>query len=265
MQDKNTETIPFIFDGERSRGKAMIGVTGTLEASSLAEAELIRTHLPRHLRLSRNEAGCLRFDAFATEDPFVWQLDALYIDEAAFAEHRTRTKDSEWGQLSQGIRRDLTSFAAHIELRDERPEDTAAILSLLAETFDGVSEARLVQTLREDGDLTYSLVAEAGGAILGHLALSPLASARPALAMAPLAVMPRAQGRGIASKLIRFAIERAPEHLLVVLGEPDFYGRFGFRQVNWDSPFAGPLLQALGPDLPERARIAHAPAFASLG
>ncbi|MDN3711073.1 GNAT family N-acetyltransferase [Paracoccus cavernae] len=243
----------------------MIGLTGTLIASSLAEAETIQTHLPRHLRLSRNEPGCLRFDISLTEDPFVWQIDVLFIDEAAFVAHQERTLASEWGRLSADITRDFTKFAANIELRDERPEDTAAILSLLAETFDGVSEARLVQTLREDGDLAYSLIAEAGGAILGHLALSPLASARPALAIAPLAVMPRAQGRGIASELIRFAIERAPEHLLVVLGEPDFYGRFGFRQVNWDSPFAGPLLQARGPNLPERARIAHAPAFASLG
>ncbi len=265
MQENTNEFVPFVYEGDLRKRKAMIGSTGRLVASSLAEAEMIQLHLPRHLRLSRNEAGCLRFDAQPTDDPFAWQIDKLFIDEAAYDAHQRRTVDSEWGRLSAGVTRDFTKFAAPVELRDERPEDTAAILSLLAETFDGVSEARLVQTLREDGDLAYSLVAEAGGAILGHLALSPLASTRPALALAPLAVMPRAQGRGIASQLIRFAIARAPEHLLVVLGEPDFYGRFGFRQVNWDSPFAGPLLQAMGPNLPDRARIAHAPAFASLG
>ena len=243
----------------------MIGLTGQLSASSLSEAEIIQTHLPRHVRLSRNEPGCLRFDIRATDDPFVWQLDELFIDEEAFAAHQARTLASEWASLSAGISRDFRKFPAEVIVRDERPEDTSAILSLLAESFDGVSEARLVQTLREDGDLTYSLVAEAGGAILGHVVMSPLSSELPALALAPLAVAPRAQGRGIASQLIRTAIARAPEHLIVVLGEPDFYARFGFRQVNWDSPYSGPFLQALGPNLPERAKIAHAPAFASLG
>lgn len=242
----------------------MIGLSGTLTAASLAQAELIKTLLPRHVQLTRSEPGCLRFDVFATEDPFVWQVDELFLDQSAFDAHQSRTKDSDWGQETAEISRDFRTFGTEVKIRNETPRDTPEILTLLAEAFGGVAEARLVQMLREDGDLAISLVAEAGGQVLGYVALSPLHSERAALALGPLAVTPRAQGLGIASTLVQAAIERAADQIIVVLGEPDFYGRFGFRQVNWDSPYSGSFLQAIGPNLPERARIVHAPAFSSL-
>ncbi|WP_312529100.1 GNAT family N-acetyltransferase [Paracoccus sp. (in: a-proteobacteria)] len=242
----------------------MIGLSGTISASSLAEADIIRSHLPRHIRLTRNELGCLRFDAQVTDDPFVWQIDEVFLDEAAFQAHQTRNQTSEWYQVTAGFARSFTKFDAQVQIRDEEAGDTFSVLSLLAETFDGVREARLLQNLREDGDLAHSLVADAGGAILGHLALSRLRAEHPALALAPLAVLPRAQRRGIASALIGAAIARAQEQYLVVLGEPDFYSRFGFNPVAWESPFAGPCLQARGHNLPLRNRISPAPAFESL-
>ncbi len=243
----------------------MIGLSGTITASSLAEADLIRAHLPRHIRHSRNELGCLRFDAVATEDPFVWQFDEVFLDEAAYLAHETRKETSEWYSLTSGLQRNFTKFPVTIQIRDEEPADTFAVLALLAETFGGVGEARLVQNLRDDGDLAHSLVADAGGAILGHVALSRLRSGQSALALAPLAVAPRAQRRGIAGQLIHAAIACSDVDYLIVLGDPDFYSRFGFRPVAWDSPYSGPCLQALGRDLPLRNKIVHAAAFDNLG
>ncbi|AGT08997.1 GNAT family N-acetyltransferase [Paracoccus aminophilus] len=259
-----TTSSPVVADGATSPGHGMIRLTGTLSASSLSEAETIRSHLPKHISLSRHEPGCLRFDVVQTDDPFVWALDELFIDDAAFAAHQARTSASEWGDKTRGIARDFKKLDAIIQIREELSTDIPQTLTLLAETFDGVDEARVVQMLREDGDLEVSLVAEAGGAILGHTALSPLQSERPALALAPLAVLPRAQGHGIASALVREAIRRAGDRIVVVLGEPDFYCRFGFQPVNWESRYAGPFLQAVGPELPERMRITHAPAFSCL-
>ncbi|WP_371823337.1 GNAT family N-acetyltransferase [Paracoccus sp. Z118] len=152
----------------------------------------------------------------------------------------------------------------NVPIRPERSEDRAVVAQLLRAAFDGPAEAALVDALRHDGDLDLSLVAEDNGRIAGHLALSPLDAPFPALALAPLAVSPERQRQGIGSALVRAAIAARPGHTLVVLGDPAYYSRFGFVPVGWDSPYAGPYLQARGPHLPERARIAHAPAFAAL-
>lgn len=150
-------------------------------------------------------------------------------------------------------------------LRPETPADAPAIAALLEAAFDGPTESTLVNFLRADGDLTLSLVAEDAGEIVGHLALSPVAAPFPALALAPVAVTPARQGRGIGAALIARAQALTPDHTMIVLGDPAYYARFGFRPVPWASPYAGPYLQATGPHLPETATIAHAPAFARLG
>ena len=155
-------------------------------------------------------------------------------------------------------------------LRPERAVDAGAIAAVLNAAFanggEPVAEAALVDQLRRDGDLDLSLVAVGDDSrIVGHAALSPLAATFPALALAPVAVEPGHQGRGIGSALVRAALATRPGHTVVVLGEPRFYSRFGFRPVGWDCPYAGPFLQATGPHMPDHARIAYAPAFAALG
>lgn len=95
---------------------------------------------------------------------------------------------------------------------------------------------------------------------LGHLALSPVTGDFPALALAPVAVLPKAQGMSIGSALIRYALGCAGQMPTIVLGDPGYYGRFGFTPAKLDSPYARPQLQMLGM-LPLRAKIRHAPAF----
>lgn len=239
----------------------LIALTGSLICADAAQMMTALDLLPEHTRLSRTEPGCLRFDLAQDDDPLIWTLSELFADKAAFAAHGTRMQTSEWGQKSQDITRDFNRMDAIPYLRNEQPQDRPAIHALNRAAFGGNDEADLVDRLRSDGDLDLSLVAAQGGTVLGHIALSPVSAPFPALALAPVAVHPALHRRGIGAALIRAAIAARPGHAIVVLGDPAYYMRFGFAPVAWNSPYAGPYLQALGPDLPQRAAIAHAPAF----
>ncbi len=127
-----------------------------------------------------------------------------------------------------------------IIIRPERPGDDAAIAALTAEAFrdaphsDG-SEAAIVARLRADGDLALSLVAEAGGALTGHIAFSPVCiggnSASGWYGLGPVSVVPARQGEGIGGALIAEGFARLQAmgaKGCVVLGDPAYYGRFGF-------------------------------------
>jgi len=121
-------------------------------------------------------------------------------------------------------------------IREERPEDAEAVHALLVAAFGREAEARLVERLRASGKLICALVAEENGRVLGHMALSQIAVKNgggeiPALALAPLAVIPAFQRLGIGSALVSAGLARCRElgHArVVVLGGPDFYARFGF-------------------------------------
>lgn len=118
-------------------------------------------------------------------------------------------------------------------IRDERPGDVAAIFSVHAAAFGADAEARLVDLLRAAGRLTVSLVAESDGAVVGHVAFSPVTTtAATGMGLAPVAVLPSHQRQGIADRMIRAGLDRCRElgaGFAVVLGDPAYYGRFGFR------------------------------------
>lgn len=131
-------------------------------------------------------------------------------------------------------------------IRAETPADAAAIHAVNFAAFGGTLEAELVDRLRVAGRLMISLVAEdhAGETtdvetVVGHIAFSPVTAAdgSSGLGLAPLAVRPEQQHRGIGSSLVmrglRLCRER-PEGFVVVLGEPAYYGRFGFAAA-WAS------------------------------
>lgn len=125
-------------------------------------------------------------------------------------------------------------------IRDERPEDAAAISRLVTAAFrdaphsDG-TEAAIVEGLRAASALTASLVAIGGEGLLGHVAASPVTLGGADAGwygLGPVAVAPEAQRRGIGSSLVRAALERLSgigAAGCVVLGDPAFYGRFGFH------------------------------------
>lgn len=125
---------------------------------------------------------------------------------------------------------------SEVVIRPEAPGEAAAIAGLVTAAFGQPQEARLVAALREAGALSVSLVAEDGGELVGHIALSPLsvqgAFMPGVLALAPLAVLPGRQGQGIGRTLVEAALAAARARgakVVLVLGDPAYYRRFGFR------------------------------------
>jgi putative acetyltransferase len=124
-------------------------------------------------------------------------------------------------------------------IRPEGPADIAAIRRVLEAAFPTAAEARLVERLRDGGHLLISLVAEEDGAVVGHIAFSPVqvdgaAPAGGGVGLAPVAVLPGHQRQGLGGRLIReglAACERAGYEFVVVLGEPAYYRRFGFDRA----------------------------------
>lgn len=135
-------------------------------------------------------------------------------------------------------------------IRFEMPADRQRIQNVNRLAFGREDEARLVDALREGGYFRVSLVSESGGEVVGHILFSDLpiisgGHTSAALALAPLAVLPEHQRRGLGSQLVRRGLDICRERghrIVVVLGEPDFYRRFGFSSelgARLDSPFPG--------------------------
>jgi putative acetyltransferase len=129
---------------------------------------------------------------------------------------------------------------AGVSVRPERAEDGAAVRAVHRAAFPTDTEARLVDRLRARGQARVSLVAEADGGVVGHILFSPVSVLTPSgpcqgLGLAPLAVLPPHQRRGIGSALVReglAACRREGCGFVVVLGHPGYYPRFGFRRAS---------------------------------
>lgn len=148
-----------------------------------------------------------------------------------------------------------TPIATHIRLR--AASDDAAIAAVLRAAFGGEEEVGLVERLRRDGDSLVELAAtDEAGVVVGHILFSRLAvtnasRALNAVALAPLAVRPDAQRRGVGDALSRAGIAACGAQgceLAVVLGHPKYYARFGFSALLaklLDAPYSGPSFMAL--------------------
>lgn len=132
--------------------------------------------------------------------------------------------------------------------------------------------------LRATGQLVISLVAEDDGELVGHIALSPvsLAGSTGGIGLAPLAVLPDRQRRGIGGQLIRAGLAecaRAGFGWVVVLGDAAYYRRFGFvraSSLGLDNEYGADenfMVQELRPEaLPATAGLVrYGPAFARFG
>ncbi len=125
-------------------------------------------------------------------------------------------------------------------IRPEENRDIISIRNVEEIAFGQPGEARLVDALRSSKALLISLVAEVAGEIVGHIAFSEVSieseSARtPALGLGPMAVLPAHQGNGVGSRLVEAglaACEKMDYPLVVVLGHPEFYSRFGFSPAR---------------------------------
>lgn len=149
-----------------------------------------------------------------------------------------RVGDGSWVDLPQPIivRAGEGFIAVQMLIRHENDHDHEAVRQVNRLAFGQDAEARLVDALRAGGFASVSLVAEIDGQVVGHILFSDLKIATdkgdvPALALAPMAVLPEFQRQGIGSTLVRRGLEVCKERghrIVVVLGHADFYPRFGF-------------------------------------
>lgn len=161
---------------------------------------------------------------------------------------------------------------ADVRLRPFVAGDEAAAREVVTAAFGQADEADLVDALRADGDVAYEILAYAGATAVGHVMLSRMSAPLQALALAPVSVIPAHQRQGVGQALVRTAIaaaEAGPWQAIFVLGDLDYYGRFGFEAAlaaPFDSPYAGPHFAALAlkPWPASHGVLRHAPAFDAL-
>ncbi|WCJ64472.1 putative quinol monooxygenase [Agrobacterium tumefaciens] len=90
-----------------------VRLSGFLRCLSGDDVELVRQHLPDHIRLTRAEPGCISFEVSQTDDPLVWRVEELFADRPAFDFHQQRTRASAWFMATSAIPRDyeITTLA----------------------------------------------------------------------------------------------------------------------------------------------------------
>jgi putative acetyltransferase len=123
-----------------------------------------------------------------------------------------------------------------LALREEEPGDRAGVRLVNERAFGRAVEAALVDALRDAAGPRISLVAVDEGRVVGHIVFIPVSIVSeggdsPALALGVLSVLPERQRQGIGSQLVRRGLEECKQlghDVVVVVGHPDFYPRFGF-------------------------------------
>ena len=174
----------------------------------------------------------------------------------------------------------------HLDIQPETAADHAAIRDVVRAAFDTEPQvADLVDLIRASPEFVpeLSLVARHDGEVVGHVMLShaelvdELGERRRILTLSPLAVSPTVQGRGIGSALVPSGLAAADasgEGLVVLEGDPRYYGRFGFRDCrtmgiqidlpDWAPREAGQAYPLSAYDESLRGQVVYPPAFAAV-
>ncbi len=143
-----------------------------------------------------------------------------------------------------------------LSLREETPDDVHAIREVHAAAFGRSAEGRLVDRLRNDGLVVASIVAVVNTQVVGSIVFSALpiqtrAGRIESVALAPMAVMPEHQHRGIGTTLLDEGLRICKQRgkaAAIVLGHPSFYRRFGFSSdaaKGIKGPYSGPAWMVL--------------------
>jgi putative acetyltransferase len=130
-----------------------------------------------------------------------------------------------------------------IVIRSETDADESAIAEVTIAAFKSLeisnhTEQFIIAALRAAKALTVSLVAEMGGAVIGHIAFSPLTisdGTRNWYGLGPVSVLPAYQRQGVGKALIRTGLSRLKDmnaQGCCLVGHPDYYGKLGFINVS---------------------------------
>lgn len=173
----------------------------------------------------------------------------------------------------------MRDSSASLVVRGEGPNDINAIHDLTKRAFHGKpysdgDEQDLVNSLRDAGVLTISLVADDAGMILGHVAISP-AFARDGsdgwFALGPIAVEPTRQRQGVGGRLIKDSMERliaTKAQGCILIGDTKYYPRHGFVPrpdlAPDDQPSQNYMVRALNGQTPDTVVDFH-PIFQMTG
>ena len=122
-----------------------------------------------------------------------------------------------------------------MNIRPETEKDKTSIQEVNQSAFETIAEATLIDVLREQCHPIISLIAEEGRQVVGHIMFSPVthsgASDLKIMGLAPMAVLPTHQRKGIGSALVQAGLDECRRHgygAIVVLGHTNYYPRFGF-------------------------------------
>lgn len=130
-----------------------------------------------------------------------------------------------------------------IKIRQETPNDIDRINEITISAFitaehASYTEQFIVKALRNSDALTISLVAEDADQVIGHVAVSPVTISDDApgwYGLGPISVDPKEQGKGIGSQLMHSALSALKDlgaEGCVLLGDPNYYVRFGFKPID---------------------------------
>jgi len=136
-------------------------------------------------------------------------------------------------------------------IRREQQQDIPEIRQVNRLAFGQEQEASIVDKLRENCNSVLSLVTLTDGKVVGHILFSPAViegkhGRLVGTGLAPLAVLPEYQRKGIGTELLQTAIARIKRGgcpYIIVIGHPEYYTRFGFERAGrfgisseWDVP-----------------------------
>ncbi|OIO03273.1 MAG: GNAT family N-acetyltransferase [Elusimicrobia bacterium CG_4_10_14_0_2_um_filter_56_8] len=132
----------------------------------------------------------------------------------------------------------MKNSSSAVIIRAELKSDFDAIRKLNKKAFKGKNESKLIDAVRESSCFipALSMVAVKDGVVVGHILFTPVRikspqTAVPALALAPMSVLPELQNRGIGTALVKKGLEesvKSGHKIVVVVGHPEYYPRFGF-------------------------------------